>query len=311
MTPEAQITDSLLMIRPVGFGYNPQTAVNNVFQKLAFANQAAQTTQQKALDEFKNFTRLLRKNGVNVYIFDDTPEPATPDSIFPNNWVSFHANGSVITYPMFAKNRRLERQNNIIEGLRQHFIINHELHLEHLELDQIYVEGTGSLVLDRPNKKAYACLSARTHLQALDIFASKTGYQIISFNATNGQGHEIYHTNVLMCIGESFALICHNTIRDLVQKNKVLDSLRANNKEIIEIKIEQMEQFAGNMLQVKNKKGELLIIMSKSAYFSLNPYQIGALSKHGRLIYSPLSTIEGNGGGSARCMLAEIHLPKK
>jgi hypothetical protein len=302
-----QTTNHILMIRPVDFKFNEQTAGNNMFQ-IASSDSDVQT---QALKEFDGFVDLLRKNDVDVTVVDDTLQPETPDSIFPNNWVSFHEDGSVYLYPMFSENRRLERRGDILDGLKENFEVNHISDLSFYEQQYAFLEGTGSMVLDRTNKIAYACLSVRTDEEVLNNFCMLTGYQAVPFQAVDGSNFPIYHTNVMMCIGDRFAVICLDSIRNPEEKLNVSISLKSSGKEIIEISLEQMNKFAGNMLQVANAAGESLLVMSEQAYLSLNAEQITALEQYSRIIYAPLYTIEKNGGGSARCMLAEIHLPAK
>jgi hypothetical protein len=302
-----QTTNHILMIRPVDFKFNEQTAGNNMFQ-IASSDSDVQT---QALKEFDGFVDLLRKNDVDVTVVDDTLQPETPDSIFPNNWVSFHEDGSVYLYPMFSENRRLERRRDILDGLKENFEVNHISDLSFYEQQYAFLEGTGSMVLDRTNKIAYACLSVRTDEEVLNNFCMLTGYQPVPFQAVDGSNFPIYHTNVMMCIGDRFAVICLDSIRNAEEKLNVSISLKSSGKEIIEISLEQMNKFAGNMLQVANATGESLLVMSEQAYLSLNAEQITALEQYSRIIYAPLYTIEKNGGGSARCMLAEIHLPSK
>lgn len=304
---ESQTTDQLLMIRPVDFKYNVQTAENNKFQQ-----QSAQSdVQAQALKEFDNFVNLLRANEITVTVIDDTLDPETPDSIFPNNWISFHHTGEVFLYPMFSENRRLERREDIIDTLSKTFKVDSIKDLSGYEAENIYLEGTGSMVLDRENRIVYACLSLRTDKKVLEVFCAKSGYRAITFHATDADGFPIYHTNVMMCVGDQFAVACLETIKDEDEKKKFKQSLHSKGKEIIEITLDQMNHFAGNMLQVKNKANQHLLIMSEQAYLSLTKKQVNALEKYSKLIYSPLNTIEKNGGGSARCMLAEIHLKKQ
>lgn len=300
-----QTTNHILMIRPVDFKFNEQTAGNNKFQQASEQSDL----QQQALNEFDGFATMLRSNGVDVTIIDDTLEPATPDSIFPNNWVSFHEDGSVYLYPMFSENRRWERRKDIIDSLAQKFEVNHVSDLSFFEQQVAFLEGTGSMVLDRENKIAYACLSVRTDQSVLDNFCMLAGYVAVSFQAVDQDRFPIYHTNVMMCIGDQFAVVCFDSITDLQEKEKVRQSLIGSGKEVVAISFDQMNHFAGNMLQVKNSAGESLLVMSEQAYKALNETQIDTLSKYAKLIYAPLYRIEQNGGGSARCMLAEIHLP--
>jgi hypothetical protein len=302
-----QAANHILMIRPVNFKFNDQTAGNNKFQQAS----EQQHVHDQALQEFDAFVTLLRNNGVEVTVIDDTLQPETPDSIFPNNWVSFHENGEVILYPMFSENRRAERRNDILTTLGDNFKITKVTDLSTEEAQDIFLEGTGSLVLDRDHKIAYACLSFRTNEIALAKFCEATGYTPIVFNAVDATNFPIYHTNVMMCVGDGFAVICSDSISNLVEKEEVLNSLRDHQKEIVELSFDQMNHFAGNMLQVKNKAGENLLVMSEQAYQALELAQVKTLEKYCTLIYSPLYTIEKNGGGSARCMLAEIHLPQQ
>ena len=302
-----QTTSHILMIRPVNFKFNEQTAGNNKFQQ----DSEQSNVQAIALTEFDNFVNVLRENQVDIIVVEDTLIPETPDSIFPNNWVSFHNDGKVFLYPMFSENRRLERRADILELLKSEFLIESITDLSTYESEGIYLEGTGSLVLDRENKIAYACLSLRTDEKILADFCSRSGYTSIVFNAVDDSGFPIYHTNVMMCIGDRFAVICLDAIPDAADQLKVKTQLVESGKEIISINLDQMNHFAGNMLQITNKNAEKLLVMSEQAYLSLQKNQIMALRKYCRLVYSPLYTIETNGGGSARCMLAEIHLPKR
>jgi len=305
--PMNQITNHLLMIRPVDFKFNEQTAANNKFQVASLENDV----QNQALKEFDGFVELLRKNDVDVTVIDDTLQPETPDSIFPNNWVSFHEDGSAYLYPMFSENRRLERRKDILEELSMRFEVNHISDLSFYEKQYAFLEGTGSMVLDRVNKIAYACLSVRTDQEVLDNFCMLTGYEAVSFQAVDSTNFPIYHTNVMMCIGDRFAVICLDSIRNEEEKLGVMLKLTNSGKTIIEITLDQMNHFAGNMLQVANQNGESLLVMSEQAYLSLSKEQVALLERFSRIIYAPIYTIEENGGGSARCMLAEIHLPEK
>nr|WP_294944425.1 arginine deiminase-related protein [uncultured Mucilaginibacter sp.] len=300
-----QSTSNILMIRPVNFGFNAQTAESNAFQVQQADQQAV---QQKAVQEFDGFVKVLRQNGVNVTVIEDTPEPHTPDSIFPNNWVSFHDTGDIFLYPMQAENRRLERREDIIRQLEDHFKANHLIDLSRFEAKNQFLEGTGSMVLDRDNKIAYACLSPRTDAEVLKAFCDYTGYKPVTFDAFDQNHKAIYHTNVLMCIGSRFAVICLDSITNPAEKEAVIQSLKASSKQIIDISFEQMNQFAGNMLEVKNADGETLVVMSQTAYNSLTDAQRTELSAFGKLVYADINTIETNGGGSARCMMAEVHL---
>jgi hypothetical protein len=301
-----QTTNNLLMIRPVDFKFNEQTASNNMFQQ----DSDETNVQQNALQEFDSFVLALRKNGVTVTVINDTLLPETPDSIFPNNWISLHEDGTVVLYPMFSENRRLERRQDIIEELSNKFVVSHVIDLSDYENKNRFLEGTGSLVLDRKAKIAYACRSLRTSEDVIEDFCAQTGYTYLLFNALDGSGFPIYHTNVMMCIAEEFAVICLDAISDLNQRDEVVKSLSNNGKTVMDITIDQMNQFAGNMLQVKNDKNEPLLVMSEQAFNALTKEQIDFLGTYNKIVTAPLDTIEKHGGGSARCMLAEIHLPK-
>jgi hypothetical protein len=306
MNQNNQSTSHLLMIRPVNFGYNEETAESNAFQN---KDKNQEEVQAKALAEFNGFVSILRKNGVDVTVVDDNPQPYTPDSIFPNNWVSFHSDGNIFLYPMQAENRRLERREDIIADLEDNFKVHHIEDLSRFEVENKFLEGTGSMVLDRVNKIAYACLSPRTDKDVLDVFCEQSGYTSVCFDAADEHGKAIYHTNVLMCVGSKFAVICLDSIPNPHERILVSESLISNQKEIIDISFAQMNQFAGNMLEVKSQLNETLIVMSESAFKSLKAEQIATLEKYGKLVYADIHTIENNGGGSARCMMAEVHLP--
>ncbi|MVN91082.1 amidinotransferase [Mucilaginibacter sp. HME9299] len=294
------------MIRPASFGYNEQTAGSNAFQQKAHSLAGI---EQSALKEFDAFVDLLRSKEVNVIVVDDTPEPHKPDAIFPNNWVSFHDNGDVLMYPMQAENRRYERNEDIIRKLESNFTVKHVIDLSRFELDDKFLEGTGSMVLDRAHKLAYACLSPRTNAEVLLTFCHHLGFKPVAFNAADANGTAIYHTNVMMCIGSQFAVICLDSITDDVEKQAVITSLQATEKEIVAISYEQMHQFAGNMLEVNTKSGKSLLVMSASAHKSLTEEQVNTLEKYAEIVSADITTIETIGGGSARCMLAEVHLP--
>ena len=293
------------MIRPVNFGYNAETAVNNAFQVKSIDTD----TQHKALNEFDGFADKLRQNGVDVTVVEDTPEPYTPDSIFPNNWVSFHDDGSLLLYPMYAVNRRAERKQHVLDKVAEKFAIRKRIDLSIYEKEDLFLEGTGSMVLDRDNKIAYACLSPRTNEKVLNDFCKQMGYSACLFHATDGNGQDIYHTNVMMCVADKYTVICLSTVRSENEKAKIIDTIKKTGKEIVDISIDQMNHFAGNMLQVENEQGEKLLIMSSQAFASLTGEQKEKLVSYNKIIHSPLTTIETNGGGSARCMMAEVHLP--
>ena len=301
-----QTTSNILMIRPVAFGLNTQTADSNAFQDKKASQEAV---QENALQEFDDFVAKLRANDIDVTVIEDTANPHTPDSIFPNNWISFHEDGAVYIYPMQAENRRLERRADLIEQLKSNFKINNVYDLSAVEKEGIYLEGTGSMVLDRENKIAYACLSIRTQEKALAQFREESGYTAVKFHAFDQNGFAIYHTNVMMCVGDKFVVVCLDTVTDEAEKANLLTSFHKTGKKIVEISLDQMNQFAGNMLQLKNRNGKRFIIMSERAFLSLNDVQKNILTSFATPLYSSLNTIENNGGGSARCMIAEIHLP--
>ncbi|MDG1916691.1 MAG: arginine deiminase-related protein [Flavobacteriales bacterium] len=308
----SQITKHILMIQPVSFRFNEQTAVNNYYQKV-LDGLSPEATQQQALAEFNSFVEKLRAKGVNVIVVEDTKEPDTPDSIFPNNWVSFHNDGDVGLYPMCAENRRTERREDIFDIL----VDDYGFHIEEIhdftefeEYDR-YLEGTGSMILDRENKYCYAAISERTDEQAVIQFCDVFGYKPVCFTANqdvNGERLAIYHTNVMMCVADNFAVICLDTIDELEERTHIIEILEETNKEIIEISEDQKQHFAGNMLQLMGDKPYL--VMSDSAYNSLTQEQISQIENHCPIIHSSLDTIEACGGGSARCMMAEIFLPQ-
>jgi len=293
------------MIRPVNFAFNAETATNNAFQ----VKNDETDVHGKALKEFDQFVSVLRSNGVDVTLVADTPEPSTPDSIFPNNWISFHGEGTVLLYPMYAPNRRAERKEQVVEKINEHFLINKKIDLSYNERNGLFLEGTGSMVLDRDNRIAFACLSPRTDKRVLDEFCNKMNYGAVVFHAVDENGQPIYHTNVLMCIADKFVVICLDSIRNPEEKNKVIAAIQGTGKELIDINYDQLNHFAENMLQVENNKGEKLLVMSTQAFQSLSNEQVQKLSGYNRIIHASLNTIEVNGGGSARCMMAEIHLP--
>lgn len=292
------------MIRPVNFTFNAETAVNNAFQ-VAGADAGA---QRKALTEFDDLVRLLRDNGVDVTVIDDTPDPYTPDSIFPNNWVSFHRDATVCLYPMYAANRRLERKAGVLAAIGRKFRIGATLDFSPYEDQGVFLEGTGSMVLDRDKRIAYACLSPRTDKAVLLDFCHKLNYQPEVFTARDGSGRDIYHTNVMMCVGDRFVVVCLDSLPVPAERLHLEATIRATGKTLIPITLDQMHHFAGNMLQVENARGGKLLVMSSQAYGSLTAEQITQLQSFNPILHSPLTTIETNGGGSARCMLAEIHL---
>ncbi|BCY27291.1 hypothetical protein KK2020170_01590 [Flavobacterium okayamense] len=301
------------MIRPVAFRTNEQTLENNFYQKASDGVLPA-TINAKAQEQFDAFVEKLRSVGVNIVVVNDNLETDTPDSIFPNNWISFHESGDVVLYPMFAENRRLERREDILDILEeQGFQINDIMDYTSAEEDNIFLEGTGSIVLDRENEKAYCALSPRADEELFIEFCEDFEYNPIIFEAfqtVNGERKHIYHTNVMMCIAETFAIICADCIDDKAERKMVLSSLKESGKELILITENQVNAFAGNMLQVRAANDERILVMSESAYNSLTKDQITKIEKHCKVLYTNLEVIEAYGGGSARCMMTEIFLPR-
>lgn len=307
-----QTTNTILMIRPVSFRMNEETAVNNYFQEdLDLKNTEINA---KAQAEFDAFVEKLRAVGVNVIVENDDKLMDTPDSIFPNNWVSFHENGDIALYPMFAENRRRERREEVFMRLeKEGFLIENIVDYTSAEDDGIFLEGTGSLLLDRKNGKAYCALSPRADEELFIEFCEDFDYFPVVFTANqtvNGKRLAIYHTNVMMCLAENFAVICADSIDDKKERKNVLQHLKDDGKEIITITEAQMHQFAGNMLQVRGNDDKRYLVMSKAAHDSLTKAQIAQIEKHCEILSSSLETIETCGGGSARCMMAEVFLPK-
>ncbi len=310
-TLHPQTTPHIFMVRPVRFAYNEQTAESNEFMDADFAAETRRVAQEKALEEFDYMVATLTNAGVDMRVYEDTLDPYSPDSIFPNNWITTHRDGKIILFPMMAPNRRVERRADIVEDLRQRFRVEEVIDLTHFEQDDKFLEATGSMVLDRHHKIAYACLSPRTHPEVLAAFAAAADYEVVSFSASDDNGVAIYHTNVLMCVGDFFAVVCLEAIKDEEEKNLVHQRLEETEKEIVEITLDQMKNFAGNMLLVQSSADAKILVMSSSAYHALTEAQRTTLSRYAQLLHTDLSIIEGNGGGSARCMMAEIHLPTK
>jgi len=307
-----QITNTIVMIRPVAFRMNEQTAVNNYFQEDIDIKNAE--INKKAQEEFDAFVDKLRAVGVNVIVESDDLRMDTPDSIFPNNWISFHENGDIALYPMFAENRRRERREEVLIRLeKEGFIINNVYDYTPAEDDDVFLEGTGSILMDRVNRKAYCALSPRADEELLIEFCEDFEYTPVIFTAyqtVDGKRMPIYHTNVMMCLGENFCVICLDTIDDPVEKKNVLHHLKKDGKEVIDITEVQMHQFAGNMLQVQGKDKKYLV-MSTAAHNSLTKAQVATIEKYSEILSSDLTTIETCGGGSARCMMAEVFLPRE
>jgi hypothetical protein len=307
---ESTITSNLLMIRPKHFGFNEETASNNVFQTNDKDLNSSQIAAL-ALDEFDHFVEVLKREGLSITVIEDRNNPVISDAVFPNNWFSTHADGSVVTYPMFSKQRRLERREDIFDLLAKKFIISNRFHFEEAEVNNQFLEGTGSLILDRSNKMVYACRSIRTNELLLQQWADKMKYKRCVFSARDNNNLDIYHTNVMMAIGEDFVIWGGDSLPDKSEREIVENKFKETGKTIIPISNEQIGFFAGNMLAVKNVSGERLLVMSNSAYNSLTNEQITQIKSFSRIIKGNIPTIEKYGGGSVRCMLAEIYLPEK
>lgn len=297
-----QTTSKVLMIRPARFAYNEETAQNNFFQQ----HVNADTVNEKALEEFDAFVQLLRGKDVDVTVVQDTAEPQTPDALFPNNWFSSHLTGELVLYPMFAENRRSERKPKVLELLQRK--INHRkvIDLTSWEKEGEFLEGTGSMIFDRDKRTAYCCRSPRTSEKVLAEFCARMNYDAVVFDATDKEGNPIYHTNVMMEVGTQVAVICLEAIKGAAQRHQVISRLNAAGKIIVDITLEQVLQFAGNMLEVKSRNGTPIMVMSASARKSLTWEQENTISTFNRIVAPNLQTIETVGGGSARCMLAEI-----
>lgn len=297
------MNSTLLMVRPCCFGYNPQTAVNNAFQTKTDLSPAV--VQAKALTEFDNFVSLLRNHGIEVLVVDDTLDPHTPDSIFPNNWISFHPGQMAILYPMYAPNRQLERKKTVFQAIEQFAPRIRWIDMSPQEKQNKFLEGTGSMVFDREYNRAYACRSQRTHEELFYRVCETLAYDPVLFDAVDN-GTPIYHTNVLMCMSRNYVVICLEAIPEQKDRQLLLDTFTKDNKEVVEITADQMRHFAGNMLQVFGTQGEPFLVMSRRAHDALTPRQLDRLTSFNKLIVPSLDTIETHGGGSARCMLAEV-----
>jgi len=294
----------ILMVRPYQFYFNQQTAANNFFQ----SNINIENANELAIAEFDAMVEKLRAHQIKVNVVQDTKDPSTPDSIFPNNWVSTHTNGTLCLYPMYAENRRAERKSSVIEFLQSNYKIENTLDLTDLEKEGIFLEGTGSMVLDHQNKIAYGCLSERLDKEAFISWCDKMQFKPITFKAVDDKAQPIYHTNVLMCMGNQFVVICLDSIPNEQERQMLLDSFARTNKEVIEISQDQLNHFAGNMLQVFDITEKPHLIMSEQAYKSLHTAQLKSLEKYNPLLPISIPTIEALGGGSTRCMMAEIYL---
>jgi len=297
---------NILMVRPASFGFNEQTAANNSFQQ----NAALENIQQKVPEEFDGMVADIRSAGIEVIVIEDTIDAIKPDAIFPNNWFCTLPDGTLSIFPMYAKNRRCERRTDIIDKLKIVFEVSNIIDLTHHEEQNVFLEGTGSMVMDHEYKIIYACISERTHVKLLHDFAAKAGYSVVAFTAKDKNGLAIYHTNVLMCIGNNFCVICDEVI-EASEREKVLATLINTDKKIISISYHQMLQFAGNMLQLCNNNGRHVLVMSETAFNSLDLEQVNQLQSYTQLLPVHINTIETIGGGSARCMMAEIFYDKR
>ena len=308
----SQATNSILMIRPINFGYNEETAQDNHYQIKELPHK---NVNERAQKEFDNMVKNLRQNGVSVHVFQDDENEYTPDSIFPNNWVSFHENGDVGLYPMCAENRRMERRPEVLDFLENEgFTISNIVDYSSAESENKFLEGTGSMILDRENRLAYCSISNRSNEDLFIEFCEDFEFTPIIFNSFQTVGNKrlpIYHTNVMMCVATDYVIVCLDSIDDKKQRKNVSSFIKSSGKKLIEISENQVESFAGNMLELVNDKGESILVMSKSAEDSLNENQKNIITKYSRIISSDINTIETCGGGSTRCMMAEIFLPKK
>lgn len=297
-------TNRVLMVRPAAFGYNNETAESNAFQNQVTLSK--EEILQNALIEFDRAVEILRDAGVEVFVAQDTPFPEKPDAVFPNNWISFHSNGELILYPMEARNRRCERRLELVVELQQKLNFSQVFDLSYFEENSKFLEGTGSVVFDHENKKAYAAISSRTNEEVLNELCAHLNYNPVLFHAEDELGQAIYHTNVIMCVGANFVVICIEAIATASERLLVLESIRNSGKEILDISMHQLKNFAGNMLVLKNREEEPLLVLSATAKESLSQNQLNFLSERIRLVVLPIETIETIGGGSARCMLAEV-----
>jgi len=303
-----QAPHSIMMIRPAAFGFNAQTAASNAFQQST--NDHAETIQQRALDEFNRMVDLLESHDIDVHVFEDSSAVLKPDALFPNNWISFHPDGKVILYPMLAENRRLERRVDIIQTLKEEFLVQEIIDFTDQERNNLFLEGTGSVVLDYVNKILYACRSPRTDETLVVRLCERLVYKPVVFDAVDRNGQAIYHTNVLMCIGSKFAVVCLDAIHSDADQEMLLSGLAGSNHKVVAISYDQMNAFAGNMIEVKSRNGEPFVLLSERAFYSLLPGQIDAITRFAEMIPISIDTIETYGGGSVRCMVAGIFNPR-
>lgn len=303
-------TSRVMMVRPACFGFNEETAGDNAFQT-KISGMSSKEISEKAREEFDRLVTKLRLKNITVEVIDDTKEPENPDAVFPNNWISFHEPDYVITYPMLAKKRRTERRESTITTIKEKYEVKARYNYEKYEANEKFLEGTGSMVFDRENKVAYACRSVRTNEKLFRQFCEEMHFLSVLFDAKDQQQIPVYHTNVMLCIGNGFVVICMDAVCDKADKMMLKKSFEITGREVIEVSMDQMNQYAGNMIQLKNDNGDYFLVMSSSAYNSLNNFQLLKLQAKTNIIHSDLTTIEAFGGGSARCMIAEIFLNKK
>jgi hypothetical protein len=299
---------TVFLVRPAAFGFNSQTSASNVFQikPAPTADVAA-----RAIKEFDQMVELLLNHQIDIRVFDDAPSPYKPDALFPNNWISTHEDGTVVLYPMMTENRRLERRLDIVESLEKEFTVTRQIDLTGEEARGKYLEGTGSLVFDHPHRTVFACRSPRTHHELVARIAARLDYKPIVFSAVDENGQAIYHTNVMMCVGEKFVVLCLDAIRDELEQEALLNTFAENDLKVVAISYAQMTAFAGNMIELVDKRGHPVLVLSQTALDSLLPGQINAISKFADVLPIPIDTIQSVGGGSVRCMIAGIHLPKR
>lgn len=302
-------SNNIFLVRPANFGFNLDTASSNAFQNKPTTEAAF--LKANAIKEFDEFAKTLTKNGINVTVFNDSLSPIKPDAIFPNNWISLYEDGKVIIYPMFAPNRRTEVNETFIKQLSTEFEVKEIVDLRHYEKQNKFLEGTGSIIFDHVNKVAYACLSERTNKELFEEVCELLNYKPISFTAIDNNGKPIYHTNVMMCVGSNFATICLESIKDSVEKEKVISSLKKSGLAIVDISYHQLQNFAGNMLELTNNDNNKIVVLSQSAFNSLTTTQKQVIENNAKLLPLKIPTIETIGGGSARCMIAEIFLKRK
>ena len=305
-----QTTSHILMIRPGAFGFNPETADSNAFQSNE-TDLTREEIQQRALREFDTMVEKLRAHGITVQVHQDDPSVPKPDAVFPNNWFTTHATGAIVTYPLMGASRRAERVEAVLDRLNETYKVSEIFRLEEAEQEERYLEGTGSIIMDRRNRIAYACISPRTHELTFHAFCKRYDLEPVSFTSVGSDGTPVYHTNVMMSVGNDFVVICLDSIPKRSERDRLLKIFKRTEKEVVEISLEQMNQFAGNMLQVHNREGVPYLVLSQAAYDSLTTEQIEQLSARTELLPVAIPTIEKFGGGSARCMMAEIFLPKK